>query len=102
MIERDLRILPNLDQVAVWIAHVATPFPAVVIERLSEKDRTFFTPLFVTGPDVRDPQIEEAIHCVEISGRFEKNLRLVGRWTATGIENDPRVGELDVAGILRL
>jgi hypothetical protein len=54
VVNRKLCILANLDQVAVWIAHVATPFPPVVVERLSEKDCAFVVPLFVTGPDVRD------------------------------------------------
>jgi len=54
VVKRKLRILANLDQVAVWIAHVATPFPTLAVERLSEKDRAFVAPLFVTGPDVRD------------------------------------------------
>jgi hypothetical protein len=51
VVKRNLRILTNLDQVAVWIAHVATPFPAMVVERLSEKYRAFVAPLLVTGPD---------------------------------------------------
>jgi uncharacterized membrane protein len=54
VVKRNLRILADLDHVAVWIAHVATPFPAMVVERLSEKNRAFIAPLFVTGPDVRD------------------------------------------------
>jgi hypothetical protein len=55
MVKSDLRILANLDQVAVGIAHLTKPFPAKVVERLSEKDRA-----------------------------FEEHLRLVGRRTATG------------------
>jgi hypothetical protein len=41
VVKRKLRILANLDQVAVRIAHVATPFPTMVVERLSKKDRAF-------------------------------------------------------------
>jgi hypothetical protein len=54
VVKRNLRILADLDQVALWIAHVATSFPAMVVEWLSEKYRAFVAPLFVTGPDVRD------------------------------------------------
>ena len=54
VVKRELRILANLNQIAVWITHVATPFPAMVVERLSEKDRAFVAPLFVTGPNIRD------------------------------------------------
>jgi hypothetical protein len=35
-VKRILRVLANLDQIAVWIAQVATPFPAIIVERLSE------------------------------------------------------------------
>jgi hypothetical protein len=54
VVKRNLRILVNLDQMAVWIAHVATPFPAMVVERLSEKYRAFVASLCVTAPDVGD------------------------------------------------
>src|ERR1700733_6015133 len=54
VVKRKLRILANLNQIAVWITHVATPFPAMVVERFGEKGRAFVAPLFVTGPNVRD------------------------------------------------
>jgi hypothetical protein len=54
VVKRKLCILANLNQIAVWIAHVATPFPDMVVERLSEKGRAFVTPLVVIGPNVRD------------------------------------------------
>jgi hypothetical protein len=38
VVKRNLRVLAKLDQMAVWIAHVATPFPSMGVERLSEKD----------------------------------------------------------------
>ena len=37
VVKRDLSILADLDEVPVRITHVATPLPAVIIERLSEK-----------------------------------------------------------------
>ena len=86
-----MSILADLDEVPVRIAHVATPFPAVIVERLSKKERTFVAPLFVVGPDVGDTQIEEAIHSVELRRCFEKDLWLVGSWAAAGIENDPGI-----------
>jgi hypothetical protein len=52
-------LLADLDEVAVWIAHAATPLPAVRIgQRLSEKDSAFISPLFVAGPDVGDTQVQ--------------------------------------------
>jgi hypothetical protein len=94
--------LANLDKVAVGIAHVTTPFPAAVVERFAEEERSFGAPLFVTGPDVGDSQVEEGVHSVEILRSFEQDLRLVGRRAATRIEDDPGVDQLDVAGILRI
>jgi hypothetical protein len=58
--------------------------------------------LLVAGPNVSDAQIKEAIHSVEIRRGFEEDLWLVGSRASTGIENDPAVSQLDVAGILRL
>src|SRR4029077_6524683 len=52
--------------------------------------------------DVGDAQIDEAVHTVQILRGFEDHFGLVGRRAATGIENNPGVGELDVAGIFRL
>jgi hypothetical protein len=45
-----LCILADRDEVAVGITHVATPFPAVIVQRLGKKDRSFVAPLFVAGP----------------------------------------------------
>ena len=102
VVERHLSVLADLDDVAVGIAHIATPFPTVVVERLGEEERSFGAPLFVTGPDVGDAQVEEAVHPIEIRRGFEDDLGLVRRRAATRIENDPGIGELDVAGIFRL
>ena len=102
VVERHLSVLADLDEVAVGIAHVATPFPTVIVERLGEEERSFRAPLFVTGPDVGDAQIEEAVHPVEIQRGVEENIGLVRRRATTRIENDPGIGELDIAGIFRL
>ena len=102
VVECHLSVLADLDEVAVGIAHVAAPFPTVVVERLGEEERSFDAPLFVTGPDVGDAQVEEAIHPVEIQRGFEEDIGLVRRRAATRIENDPGIGELDIAGIFRL
>ena len=61
-----MSILADLDEVAVGITHVATPFPAAIVERLGKKGRAFVAPLFVAGPDVGDTQIKEATYSVQI------------------------------------
>lgn len=102
-VEGKLGVLSNLDEVAVGITHVAAPFPAIgICERLGKKSRASFDPLFVTGPDVGDAQVEEAADSVEIRRRFEEDLGLVGSWAAARIEDDPTVRQLDVAGVFRL
>src|SRR5215472_15847824 len=64
--------------------------------------RSFVAPLFITGPDVGDTQVKEAIHSVEIRGCFQEHLRLVGSRATAGIENDPGISQFDVAWIFRL
>ena len=42
------------------------------------------------------------MHPVQIRRRFKNDLWLVGSRATAGIENDPRIRQLDVAGIIRL
>ena len=92
-----------LNEVAVGVTHVAAPFPAVRIGQwLGKKKRSFAAPLFVAGPDVGDTQIKEAIYSVQMRRCFKKDLWLVGSRATAGIENEPRISQLDVAGIFRL
>jgi hypothetical protein len=101
-VDRHRSILADLDEVAVGITHVATPFPVVILQRLGKEERSFVAPSPKAGPNVGDAQVKEAIRSVGIRRSFEENLWLVGSRTTTGIENDSAVGHLDVAGIFRL
>jgi len=96
-----LSILADLDEVAVGITQVATPFPAMIVERFGKKECALSPPFFVAGPDVGDTQVEETIDSVDIRGCFEDDLRLIGSRTTPGIQDDLRVGQLDVARIFR-
>ena len=60
------------------------------------------TEFSVRTPDVGDAQVEKTVHSVDIRRGFEGDLGLVGRRAATGIQNDPGAGQLDVAGVFRL
>jgi hypothetical protein len=51
-VERRLRILADLDEVAVGITHVATPLAAVIFEWLCKEERSFFASFFVARLDV--------------------------------------------------
>jgi hypothetical protein len=100
-VERHLSILAAFDEIAVGITHVATLFPAVIVQRLSEEESSLVAPLFVAGPDVGDAEVKKAIHSIEIRRGFEEDSWLVGSRAAAGIENDPGVSQLDVARIFR-
>jgi hypothetical protein len=101
-LDRLRSVLADFDYVAVGIAHVATPFPAVVVERLGKEDRSFGAPVVVAGPDVGDGQVEKAAQPVWIGRGFKDDFGLVGCGAATGIENDSGVGQLDLTGIFGL
>jgi hypothetical protein len=74
----------------------------VIVEGFGKKERSFFAPLFVAGPYIGDTQVKDAIHSVEIRRCFKEHLWLVGNRATAGIENDPRIRQLDVAGIVWL
>ena len=52
MVQRQLGLLADLNEAAVGITHVATPFPAVIFQRLGKRERTLVAPLLVAGPDI--------------------------------------------------
>ena len=78
------------------------PLPSVIVERLGQKESAFIAPLFVASPNIGDTQIEEAIHSVEIGRCFVPDPWLIGSRATAAMENDPGIGQLDVAGIFRL
>src|SRR5215470_7740202 len=76
-VDRSLRVLADLDEIAVGIAHVAAQLAAMVIERLGQELRALARPMLVACANVRDAQIEEAAHVVRIMRRREPHLGLV-------------------------
>jgi hypothetical protein len=89
------RLPAALDQVATRIAHLTAQFHSVVVERLGEELRTFRGPIFVAGENVGYAKIEEAAHPLQILGRSEPYIGLVGRRTTAGVEDDPGILKLD-------
>src|SRR5262249_52327312 len=59
-----------------------------------EEVRTLSRPLLVDLVDVGDPDIDKRARSVELRRRFEGDLRLVVGWTASGVQNQPRVRDL--------
>src|SRR3977135_2358580 len=101
-VDGSLRGLADLDDVAVRITHVTAQFVAVIIEGLGEKPSAFLGPLFIACVNVCDAQIEEAAHAIRIIWWREPYVRLVRRRTSAGVEDDPGILQLDVAGIFLL
>src|SRR5262249_24878241 len=93
--------LAYFNDVAVWIAHVATGLPPVIVQRFSDELRPLCLPLSVAGPNVSNAQIQEAAHNRTISRRLQRHIRLVRRGTSAAVQNDPRVRQLDDARVLR-
>ena len=91
--------LPDLDEVAVGVAHVAAQFGAT-IDRLDEKGRTAGAPQLVAGFDVCDAQVEERGHVVRRLVRNHICLGLVRGATAARVHDHPAVGQLDDARVL--
>src|SRR5580700_6759793 len=76
------RVLSYFDQIAIGVAHVASPLVAVVIERLGEEVGPLGRPIFVAGPDVSHTQIQQAAHPVWVARRFQDHVGFVGRGSA--------------------
>jgi len=76
--DRRLGVLPDLDDVAVGIAHVTAPFAAVIVERLGEEVGALGGPFPVAGTDVGDAEIQEAAHAVWVGGVSRNTSGLSG------------------------
>jgi len=58
--------------------------------------------MFVTRPNVRDTQIEEAVYSVEIRRGLRRTSGLSGVGPPPELRTIQRLASFDVAGILRL
>jgi hypothetical protein len=101
MVDRRLTILPNLDEIPVRIAHVTSQLMAVIIERFGQELGALRLPLGITSPNVGDAKVQEAAYGVQVMRGLKDHFGLVRRRPPAGVENDPRVDQLDVTGILR-
>ena len=96
-VDGELSTLAHLDDVAILVTHLATPFPAVRIGQwFGNKERSFVAPFLVAVPDIGDAQIKEATYSVQIWQRFKDGLRLVGSAAAVAVDNQPSIRDLNV------
>ena len=102
VVERQLGILADLDEVAVADRACSNAIPSRQDWPSGSVRKTapFGAPLLCNTPRCR-PGFEKAARGVAIGRGFENDLWLIRRRATAGIENDPGVGQLDVAGIFR-
>src|SRR5262245_44869738 len=91
--------LADLDQVAVWVRHVAADLRPTV-DRRRQKLRAPFAPLPVAVVDVGDAQVHEDRCRVARLVVHHRDVGLVGGWRAAWIHDDSRVRELHHARVL--
>ena len=70
--------LPDLDQVPIWVAHVAANLGSVGL-RLGEENPTLTSPLFVTRAYIRDTDIHVATDFVRVGWWLQSD-----RWLVVG------------------
>src|SRR5215475_6574133 len=88
--------LTHLDQVAIWVPHVAADLCSAV-DRRCEEGSSSIPPLPITGGDVGYAKIQEAGGGVARLVIDDGDVRLIGGRRAARIHDDPGVGELDNA-----
>jgi hypothetical protein len=94
----DARVaLPNFYNVAVRITDVAARL-AVLGLRLGEKFGSSASPQLEASLNICDADIHEAAYFIGFGRDAERYRRFVGRRTAPGVYDEPRVRDLDVSG----
>src|SRR4029078_6112816 len=78
--------LPDLDDVTIGIADVATDLVLVLLRRRQEL-RAAGAPLCVHGVDVCDPDVEEAADLVRMVRRLERDRGLVLRRSSAVVDD---------------
>src|SRR3954451_24584991 len=94
------RGLADLDQVPVRVAEVAADLGLVLL-RWGQELSASPAPLRVHGVDVGDPDVEEAAGHAPVARGLESDGRLVVGRAATGVDDDPAVGERHVRRLAR-
>src|SRR5215469_3752383 len=89
--------LPNLDDIAVGVTHVAANLHTVVLW-LGQEFGPSPSPLLVRGPDVRDTNVQKAGNLIRVLRRTKRHGGLIVRWAATDVHNQPTIGNLDDGG----
>src|SRR5215471_2399854 len=86
--------LPDFDDIAVRVTHVAANLPAMILW-LSNEFGSSASPLLVQGPDVRHTNIQKAGNLIRVLRGTENRVGFIVRWAATDVQNQPTIGNLD-------
>src|SRR5258708_37509250 len=89
--------LPDLDDIAVRVTHVAANLHAVVLW-LGQEFGPSPSPLLIRGPDVGDTNIQEAGNLIGVHRGTKRHVGFIVRWAATDVQNQPTIGKLDDGG----
>src|ERR1700760_4978740 len=93
----DARVaLPNFYNIAIGISHVAARL-AVLGFRLRDELGSSTSPKFIARLNVCNADIHKAADCIGIGGDAERDRWFVGCRTASGVNKEPRVRDLDVS-----
>ena len=91
--------LSDLDNVTVRIADVAA-YLAVLGDRLGDEFGPSTLPRFVARLNIRDPNIHKTVDVIRI-GDAESYRRLVRRWAASDVNEEPRIRDLNISRCAR-
>src|ERR1700726_892068 len=89
--------LPDLDDIAVRVTHVAANLSAVVLW-LGQEFGPSASPLLVRGLDVGDTNIQEAGNLIGVHRRTKRHGGFIVGWATTDVHNQPTIGKLDDGG----
>jgi hypothetical protein len=89
--------LPDLDEIAVRVTHVAANLHTVVLW-LGQEFGPSASPLLVRGPDVRDTNVQKAGNLIRVLRGTKRHVWFIVRWAATDVHNQPAIGNLDDGG----
>jgi hypothetical protein len=85
-------VCPILDEVAVWVAHVAPQFRRMNF-RLSDKFRAQRRPKIVVADYVSHAKVQKDAKNVGIAWRRSHNFRLVVGPAASAVNSEPNIAE---------
>jgi hypothetical protein len=91
----EIGALPDLDNIAIRITHVATDL-AVFGDRRSDKLGPPAAPQFVASLNIRNTDVHKAVDPVGVGGA-QRYRRFVGRRSASDVDKQPCIRDLNVA-----